>query len=261
MQKNGFFFPQDIYKEHLAIIRGVNFTLREIDVIACFVNARGTHKTASLLSIAPNTVLVHARNIMGKIECHTRDKIIDFIERSDKLLFLREHYTCITIEAEFTNALKNISKLKCETNWTEGLISWEDENVKDAFMEYLVGHLKHANIHAVVKEQKKSNLSEITMNPDQILLFFIEKKIFQKTPHQLSGFTVIDLSKEKNYYFAVFSILKKLFSHAKLDSIFKEFAELHKDIEGFSKSTYFHGYKNEIPETNEIELIYIKWKF
>ena len=118
MQKKDYRFPQDIYAKDLFTLDGVHFTPREIDVIACFLNARGTSKIASLLSLAPNTVLVHTRNIMVKLGCNSRDSIIDFIERSHKLPILREYYVSLTIEAAFAKALKLISKLKCKENWT-----------------------------------------------------------------------------------------------------------------------------------------------
>jgi DNA-binding CsgD family transcriptional regulator len=89
MQNNLDFFLRDIYSEHLAIIKGIHFTPREIDVIACLVSLRGTSKIASLLGISSYTVLTHTRNIMLKLECNSREGIIDFIERSHKLFFIK----------------------------------------------------------------------------------------------------------------------------------------------------------------------------
>src|SRR3990167_5706961 len=106
MRGNDFLFPQDIYLKHLNII----------EVMACILHKRGTSKIASFLSIAPNTVFVHTRNITAKLGCNSREGIIDFIEKSNKLSFLRNYYARLVIEAEFGKTLKAISKLKRKEN-------------------------------------------------------------------------------------------------------------------------------------------------
>lgn len=73
-------------------IDGVKFTPREIDVIACLLSGRGTKKTALLLTIKEKTVETHKNNIMRKMDCNSKDSIIDFIEKSDHFYILREHY-------------------------------------------------------------------------------------------------------------------------------------------------------------------------
>ncbi len=64
MQDNDFFLLQDLYVDHLAIIEGIYFTHRDIDVMACVLNVRGTSKISSLLRVSPHTVVTHVRNIM-----------------------------------------------------------------------------------------------------------------------------------------------------------------------------------------------------
>ena len=68
-----FVFSDELYINYLATIDGYAFTHREIDVIACLVNARRTSKIASLLTIATSTVKTHIQNIMMKIGCHSRE--------------------------------------------------------------------------------------------------------------------------------------------------------------------------------------------
>ena len=82
MEENRVLFTENIYAEHLSVINGINFTPREIAVIACLLHARGTSRIASFLSIAPRTVVTHIRNIMLKLECNSRENIIDFIQTS-----------------------------------------------------------------------------------------------------------------------------------------------------------------------------------
>lgn len=108
MQKNELIFPKDIYSKHLTTIREFYFTQREIDVIACILHLRGTSKVASFLSISPNTILVHIRNIMLKIGCNSREGIIDFVEKSSKIYFLRTYYINLILEEEFKKALDSV---------------------------------------------------------------------------------------------------------------------------------------------------------
>src|SRR5438034_6793800 len=101
MSNDSLSFHEDTYAEHLATINGINFTHREIDVIACLVNGRGTSKTAACLFISPRTVITHIRNIMLKLDCNSRESIIDFIEKSPKLSVLRKYYLSLGIHSTF----------------------------------------------------------------------------------------------------------------------------------------------------------------
>lgn len=75
------FLPLDLYATHLKSINGIHFTRREIEVAAFLVSGRGVKAIASSLSIAPKTVEAHIHNIMLKLECNSRESIINFIEK------------------------------------------------------------------------------------------------------------------------------------------------------------------------------------
>ena len=77
---------------HLSEINGINFTRREVDIISCILSGRGAKKTASLLEISPKTADAHIRNIMLKLGCNSRERIIDFFERSGKQHYIKQHY-------------------------------------------------------------------------------------------------------------------------------------------------------------------------
>ena len=66
-------------------------------------------KIASFLSISHKTVSNHIHNIMLKIRCNSREGIIDFINNSDKLEPIRNHYLHILIKIAFEKELKQIN--------------------------------------------------------------------------------------------------------------------------------------------------------
>ncbi|NRB11381.1 MAG: helix-turn-helix transcriptional regulator [Rickettsiaceae bacterium] len=100
-----------IYSQGLKTISGVNFTYREIDVIACLVNQRAEKKVAAILSVSPKTVNAHVRNIMIKLSCNSKEDIIDFIENSGKILLIRRYYSNLLILNSFLLKLKKIAQV------------------------------------------------------------------------------------------------------------------------------------------------------
>lgn len=99
--------PQDLEK-----INGIKFTFREIDILAFMLHGKSTKKIASCLSISPRTVENHVRNIMGKVECNSREAIIDFIEKSKEVSLLKKYYSTLRIESAFKESLREISFLR-----------------------------------------------------------------------------------------------------------------------------------------------------
>ncbi|MBY0293270.1 MAG: tetratricopeptide repeat protein [Alphaproteobacteria bacterium] len=235
MEENEVIFTETLYSEHLKTINGISFTHREIDVIACLLNARGTSKIASFLSIAPRTVVTHIRNIMLKVECNSRESIIDFVERSHKLFTLRKYYTCLIIEAAFEKTLQEISKLKREESPTCVIIYWENQNLKNSLIGRLTNHLKQANLKVEILEKTIDQRLEDIENLEHTLLLLFEKKDQQEVSETLSSFDFVDLLEQKNYYFSVFEILKKLLPNSNLEDSLINFRKHTKELQTFSE--------------------------
>lgn len=147
--------PQDIYFQYLDTINGVSFTHREIDVIAFIVSGRTTKKIASFLSIAPKTVDNHIHNIMMKLECHSRENIIDFVEKSGKFSAVKQYYISLLIKSSFKKKLEEISKLKGRAVPIYLLISCGQEEKQDPTLEHLIRHLQLAGIKLFVKSKQQ----------------------------------------------------------------------------------------------------------
>ncbi len=99
--------------QQINTIEGITFTDREIDIVACMLHGRSVKKIAYFFLISPKTVEVHIRNIMLKIGCNSRERIIDFIESSKNHLMIIDHYHLIL---EKRCGIKKILTIKSEDN-------------------------------------------------------------------------------------------------------------------------------------------------
>lgn len=74
--------------DELEIINDIKFTIKEIDVVSALINGKSIKSIAALLNLSPKTVETHLRNIKQKLNCSSKETVIDFIENSNKYLLL-----------------------------------------------------------------------------------------------------------------------------------------------------------------------------
>lgn len=147
----------DAYYNSLKIINGVNFTPREVDVIACLLSGKGSKTIASFLSIEEKTVETHKYNIMRKLECNSKEGIIHFIEQSDKFSALKHHYLSLLREAIFEKHLRQVLTLS-NRKGLDCLLVYEKSKGTAFFINHLEKHLALAGVkaHKEPKENYKS---------------------------------------------------------------------------------------------------------
>ena len=73
-------------------INGIEFSFREIEILACIIKGRSRKTIAIILHISPETVHSHLKHIRSKIGCISKDQIIDFIESSSEYNLLHKRY-------------------------------------------------------------------------------------------------------------------------------------------------------------------------
>jgi DNA-binding CsgD family transcriptional regulator len=174
-----------IYHHYLAEIKGVSFSLREIDIIACILHNRGGKKIASLLSISPKTVNAHIYNITIKIGCSSREYVIDFFEKSGRLQHLRQYYIYLLLDSSFVKCLYRISKLHNITSIVYTITTSEQQ--ESPLIKLLTTHLKCANINVSLDRTGSTskfntyNMSYPELNQDDIgSYYFFVLEFFQK---------------------------------------------------------------------------------
>lgn len=205
MQGYDHFFPLTIHREHLASLQGVNFTPREIDILCCLVHVRGGRKISSLLSISPNTVLSHIRHIMLKLDCNSREGIIDFIEQSKDLSKIKERYTYLVLHSKFLKHLKSIKR----ENAKEGkaskpiLLVFHGGNQKHqkVLQIHLNNHLKQAglkvDIGSINTKERPLSIKIYTYR----LLLYLDDHTKNAISKKFCDFERVNLIEYQNYYF------------------------------------------------------------
>ncbi len=210
--------PLDIYNKHLETIGGVRFTPREVDVVACILNGRSAKTIPSLLSISPKTVSAHMTNIRMKTSCSTRESIIDFMEKSDKLAVLKnQYYFSLLTHSFFEKQLEKISqglpaeKLGCH------ITCQQEREGNAAFLSSLEQHLRllgfdvkvngkaesltQANFHIkILSEYQQTRESD---DPDDHILLF-------RNNANLASAKGIDFSDNRKYYDSFYTLLEIL---------------------------------------------------
>ena len=253
MQDNEGFFPQDIYVEYLAVINKVHFTRREIDVVACLLKGRRTSKIASLLDVAPSTVVTHIRNIMIKLECNSREKIVDFIEKSHDLPRIKKYYISLISYLSFEKSLQNISKIKHEVGFESIRLGIYEDNsfLQKAFLSHLEDHLMKAGVKAKVRNQVFNRRLKKYKLFNGILLLLLQKEYYKEISKKLNDFEFIDFQDQENYYFCVFDILTKLLPNINLEPIISEFKKVYQARGNLSDNINFQTEKLPFIEVRE----------
>jgi tetratricopeptide (TPR) repeat protein/DNA-binding CsgD family transcriptional regulator len=259
--------PKALYKKYLENINGIRFTPREIDVISLTLSGRSSKKIASLLSISPRTVENHIHNIMIKLECNSREGIIDFAEKSGKLSLLKDYYIKSLINSVFEQCLTSLRKstqeglLKCD------FIFWQSANEPQvSLIHNLLEHLKSTGTAVslviqkekilrgeVVKGEEREKISVLFFPPDVFQEEFKDSfasadkqvsgckviVVFEQVPPQevlskeLSSYDFIDLNTLNNYFYLAFDIIKRISPNGA--RVEKTLAEFHEKVDALNK--------------------------
>ena len=234
MKDDGFFFSKNIYIDALRTINRVRFTRREVDVLTCISNLRGSSKIASLLGILPSTVVTHTHHIMLKLGRHSRESVVDFVENSGKLAIFKRYYIILVTSAAFEKALDQIAKFKKEETPLRFIVYMPSYTQEAGFISKLENHLKRASVKVSICKQKEEKVQkqDVKSFPHSFLLLSfaeesLNQEIFQKF---CPDFKILDLRNLENYYFLVLTILTKLLPTVNLENIISEFKSTYEEM-------------------------------
>ena len=137
-------------------IQGVKFTYRELEIIACLLNGRSPKTIASLLSISPRTIETHIANVIRKVGCHSRERMIDFIEKSGNAFQIRKHYQHLLIQADFKKRLEEISCLMRHKTLVCHIVYERQQEDQESIIHRIEKHLMLSGIKTVL-DKRDSN--------------------------------------------------------------------------------------------------------
>jgi len=185
-------FPSGSYDLHLETINGVDFTHREIDIIACILSGKTAKKVALFLSISHKTVENHIRNIMIKLGCRAQENIIDFIEKYNKFNLIKNHYSKLLVQFLFETELKKIAANPLSKKSINCLIVCGTENKEYmAFVSQFTHHLKISGIKPLVK-----SLKDYYIAPPEVINYIIYLHAAETLEQTDDFLNIIKLSKD-----------------------------------------------------------------
>ncbi|RZI46212.1 tetratricopeptide repeat protein [Candidatus Finniella inopinata] len=161
------------------VIEGIKFTNREVDIIACIVNVRGSSKMASLLSISPRTCETHILNIMRKISCNSREGIVDFVEKTSYSFVLNKHYQSLLAQFDFGKKLNSL--VAYGKSITCHIVHVSSKNKNDVnFADDLTIHLKLCGIQVIVHDGYEKSVAPESNEHVIYLISKVEEQHFKK---------------------------------------------------------------------------------
>ena len=90
----------------MLLIKGISFTKRETDVLACLTSGRSLKGISFFLNIHYKTLEVYMANIRKKLGYSTRDHIVDVLENSPERGFLNHRYEQIQQSKRFQEIVR-----------------------------------------------------------------------------------------------------------------------------------------------------------
>lgn len=214
---------RSLYNAELNEINNIKFTFREIDIMSCVLKNRGEKKIASLLFISPRTVGSHIHNIMLKLGINSRENIIDFIEKSGKILVLKKYYLHLLVQSLFEQQLIKIAKIISVDKICYNIDYLELTQIEKTHLKRIKENLNLANIVEAKKDSAHKSIHNI---------YIINKIEYQKSSkniylaidpqinsEELTNYDFIDFRNEDNYYYSLLNLIKSMSCNKDVDKI------------------------------------------
>ena len=208
-----------------------------LEVIACAVGSKGSKRIAKILDISPRTVETHIQNISSKLSCNGQYGINDFIEQSEYLHPIKNHYLGLLMQYRLRTELKRVgseierAKVSCYIN----------SNIKDDNLENISKYLKIAKVE-ILDNHDNSNIQELRVLTEEDIELLEQGKQFTNTificardelKDSIDNFPkvkILDCIMVDHLCFSVFKILNLLAPAINLRSYEQEFTAAYKNL-------------------------------
>lgn len=220
----------EMYNKKLKKVDGNSFTHREVDVLACIAHMRGDKKIGKLLGISYHTVSSHVASLLVKIGASSKDGILDFLEKTGSIQFLRKYYFYIQAHNLFLSHLNQIKssakskKKKVYIKYEKKLLNNSERNkisqiakiLKSAGFEIL-SDFKNSDSDVVTIIHEKANSTNALCDPT---FFKIEDKIEKNFD---SNSLQISLNSEEKFFYSILNLIKVISNNTQIDEIIDQY--------------------------------------
>lgn len=251
------------YPDSLRIIKGINFTEREIDTIACIISGRGRQATANILLIKSKTIETHTRNIMAKLNCNSRERVREIIELSENFNLIKDHYNYLLLREAFNKKLGMIKALN-NKSWQECILVYgNNDEFLSAFKDmwtyacdFMNGrkktfkladtskHIKNpdykkstiylnpTNFSKVGNDQTASKelIRKINNTENKVIILPFGNEDFLRNLNDQNALISINPQKPEEYYRAFFKVMGRILQGSNLDELANEFEKIYKHL-------------------------------
>jgi len=199
--------------QKLEFLDDIKLTSREIDVLSCILFGRSAKVIASYLSISPRTVEGYWDNLLKKLQCNSRQQMINKLEKSENIEIFRKHYVFITQQSAFE---KNLGSLK-------NILEIMRPKIKIIYDEHcsFVNDLERDFLKVGIDPSKEKSF----LKNSELIVFeieWIEENDFKKTTIKVK---ITNL--ENNYFLCFLSLFKNIIPASSFQPITNSFTTLH----------------------------------
>lgn len=154
---------EEHHEKQVFNISNASFTLREIDILSTLLSGRSAKSIAQILDLSYKTVETHIRNIFQKLSAHSREDVINLVEKSNCLNLYKNHYIRLRKNLEKS---KLFDKIKTKLEYNDKILRLNLDNNKTDFSKKLLSDLDLLNINYKTKSKnpEKQNENHIYLN-------------------------------------------------------------------------------------------------
>ena len=243
----------------LAVIEGVKFTYRELEIISCLLSGRSTKTIASMLLLSPRTIETHLRNVMRKLSCNSKESIINALEQSGNASSIRMIYPKVLLNANFKKSLYKIFLLVFPKKLVCSFVYAQDSYLP--LIQRIAQHIRLAGFKTRIEKRETEKLTHDILdqtdieegehifyilfetfidllqgdkntldvsnvwrfqNPSRLTFLIFDYKDFI-LPQELYKINFIHFRRQENYYNSFFDLLKRIPSGVSLEPIISAF--------------------------------------
>jgi len=171
---------------------------------------------------------------MHKLDCHSRESIIDFIEKSNGLSYVQKHYLHLMMRSDFERRLQKISTLDPRGLSLCLIVGSREHDVDQGQLRHLLNDLSLVGIQASLKIIDQGQEDQ-TLFPSLKLDGFEHVIFLNSDPSNDLDKDQVPYPSSDHYYSSLFEIIKKTKPSTTLDLMREEFQRQYHDLQNGSE--------------------------